>query len=104
MGPGETTTTIEAFEKKKKICGRDSFIDFCILGGITPENLDSIQAQVDAGVVGFKAGIYHIVLPMYPRLNDGVMLEALKKNAEAGSTIGVHAENDEMISYFDSFP
>jgi len=100
MGPGETTTTIEAFEKKKKVCERDSFIDFCILGGITPENLDSIQDQVDAGVVGFKAGIYHIVLPMYPRLNDGVLLEALKRNAEAGSTIGVHAENDEMISYF----
>ncbi len=100
MGPGETTTTIEAFAKKRKICERDSFIDFCVLGGITPENVENIQSLVDVGAVGFKAGIYDIVLPMYPRMNDGLMLDAFRKNAEVGSIIGVHAENDEMITHF----
>jgi len=100
MGPGETTTTVKAFETKRKVCERDSFIDFCLLGGITPQNIDKIQSLVDVGAVGFKAGIYHIVLPMYPRLEDGLMLDAFRANASAGSIIGVHAENDEMISYF----
>lgn len=94
-----TTTTAEAFEEKRKTCERDSFIDFCLLGGIIPGKLDEIPNLAKVGAVGFKAGIYDIVQPIFPRLTDGELLEAFKKIAEVDSIVGVHAENDEIISF-----
>ena len=63
-------------------CKQTSLIDFAILGGATADNLDELQKLANIGVVGFKIGMYDIVKPIFPRVNDAILLEAFKRVAK----------------------
>jgi len=89
------TTSAEAIEDKKRKVENDSIIDYAIYGGVTPESVDEIPAMHRAGAVGFKGAMFPTV--GFPRLDDASLLEAFRKVKEVGSTIGLHAENEEII-------
>ena len=94
-----TTTTTHALKEKKRLCKEQSLVDFALYGGALSTNLDDMPKLVEAGVVGFKTGLCDIVKSIFPRLNDAEILEVFKKVREIGSGVGVHAENDEIITY-----
>jgi len=94
-----TTTTTHALKEKKRLCKEQSLVDFALYGGALSTNLDDMPKLVEAGVVGFKTGLCDIVKSIFPRLNDAEILEVFKRVREIGSGVGVHAENDEIITY-----
>lgn len=95
------TTTVDRFNEKIKIGRAKSCVDFGLWGGVVPDNLDQISGLAQAGACAFKAFICSSD-PIYPMVDDGVMLEAMSRIGVLGKMIAVHAENQAIIEHFTS--
>lgn len=47
--------TAEAVKLKKKLLSQESFVDFCVWGGLTPQSIDHLEEMHRAGAISFKA-------------------------------------------------
>jgi dihydroorotase len=81
--------------KKAHLQGR-SFVDFGLYASLTPENLASIETLAEEGVVGFKS-FTALSASRTPIMDDGSMLEALKRVTDCGSFLALHAENQSIL-------
>jgi len=88
----------EAFDRKLEACRAKSFTDFGIWGGITPSNLDTMEELADRGVVGFKAFMSGSGIDDFGRADDLTLWRGMKKAAELGLIVSVHAESEELTS------
>ncbi len=88
----------ESFEGKAKAIEKKAYIDYGLWGGVTGHNLDKLTELRDKGVFAYKAFMCASD-PLFPMVSDGELLEAMKKIADMGGMIGLHAENDGIISY-----
>ncbi len=93
------TTTVARFEEKRSLAQQRSFVDFGLWGGLVPENLDEIIPIYHAGACGFKAFVCSSD-PLYPMIDDGALLEAMRRVREVGALIAVHAENQAIVDYY----
>ena len=93
------TTTVERFNEKIQIAKQKSFVDFGLWGGVVPDNLDEIEGLTLAGACFFKAFICSSD-PIYPMVDDGVMLRAMQKISACGKAIAIHAENQSIVECF----
>lgn len=92
------TTTVENLQRKRRVGEREALVDFALYGGEIQEEKDvlAIADLVNEGVVGFKITMGGETAVR----NDGIMFDALQRIAEAQSIATVHAENNQLLSYF----
>ena len=84
----------ESFAKKRAIAERESFVDFALWGGLVPGNLDQIEALRDCGVIGLKAFMSGSGIDDFPKVDTATLRAGMKRAAELGLLVAVHAEMD----------
>ncbi|HEY0188372.1 MAG TPA: dihydroorotase family protein [Cellulomonas sp.] len=83
---------------KTGIVEREAVVDVGLLGTLAPGGgWREAAAMVDAGVVGFKLSLYHTHPVRFPRIGHLDMLASMAEIRDAGSTLCVHAEDDEIV-------
>jgi len=87
------TTTVEAFDLKLGAMNRSSRVDFGLWGGLVPGNLNQLEALVERGVMGFKAFMCPSGIDEFPACDKRTLREGMKRIAELGSILLVHAED-----------
>lgn len=77
---------------------RRSVVDYGLWGGIVPANLGQLEELHAGGVVAAKAFMCHSGLDGYPGVDDASLYGALRRAAELGMIVGLHAESDGLTS------
>ena len=96
------TLDAESFDKKLRACTGRAFADFALWGGLTPNNLDQLEALAERGVVGFKAFMSASGIDDFLRCDDESLYRGMRTAARLGLPVAVHAENDGMTSALSS--
>jgi allantoinase len=86
----------ESFARKQACAKAKSVLDFALWGGLTPNNLDTMEELADAGAIGFKAFMSRSGTSDFSHSNALVLKRGMKIAAARGLPVGVHAEDDEM--------
>jgi allantoinase len=95
---GAPVTARAVLERKIERLERDAIVDVALLGTIRKKNgTREISGLVDGGVCGFKLSMFETDPERFPRIADGDLLEAFRLIGEAGLTVGVHAEDGDII-------
>ena len=76
--------------KAEAVAGK-SLVDYGLWGGIVPGNVDRLGELRDGGVVAAKAFMCHSGLDQYPGVDDAALSGALRRCAELGLIVGLHA-------------
>jgi allantoinase len=84
-------------EKVAAVADR-SVVDYGLWGGIVPSNLEHLAELRNGGVVAAKAFMCHSGLDGYPGVDDGALYEAMRRAAELGLIVGLHAESDALTT------
>ena len=87
------TTDVAAFDLKLEAMKRSSKVDFGLWGGLVPGNLDQLEPLVRRGVMGFKAFMCPSGIDEFPASDLATLREGMKRIAELGSILLVHAED-----------
>jgi allantoinase len=85
-----------SFDAKLRAAESSSFVDFAFWGGLTPNNLGSMEELAERGVVGFKAFMCDSGIEDFPAADDGTLFEGMRRAAALGLPIAVHAENEAL--------
>jgi allantoinase len=93
------TTTVERFQEKVARIAPKSYVDYGLWGGVVPDNLDDIEKLAAAGACAFKAFIVSSD-PLYPMVDDGVLLSAMLKVKPTGKLLAIHCENQAIIDFY----
>ncbi|MGA2379929.1 MAG: allantoinase AllB [Spirochaetia bacterium] len=72
--------------------------DFALWGGLTPDNIDHLEALAECGVVGFKAFMSGSGIEDFRRCDDDTLFRGMQIAARLGLPVAVHAENDGIVS------
>jgi len=91
------TGTLEALRMKQGIAARQAYIDYGIYGLLDENNIDQLEALIDAGVSGFKCFMGNTFGDL-PAPSDGAMLEGFEILARRGMRCTVHAENASIMA------
>jgi allantoinase len=75
-----------------------SVVDYGLWGGIVPANLGQLGELHAGGVVAAKAFMCHSGLDGYPGVDDAALYGALRRGAELGMIVGLHAESDGLTT------
>ena len=86
----------EGFARKEACAKEKSVLDFALWGGLTPDNLDTMEEMADAGAIGFKAFMSRSGTSDFSHSDARVLKRGMKIAAACGLPVGVHAEDDEM--------
>jgi allantoinase len=87
------TTTVEAFDLKLEAMQRSAGVAFGLWAGLVPDNLDQIEPLVRRGAMGFKAFMCPSGIEEFPACDKQTLREGMKRIAELGSILLVHAED-----------
>lgn len=75
-----------------------SRVDYALWGGLTPLNLDQMEALAARGVVGFKAFMSNSGIDDFPRSDDDTLREGMQRAVALGLPVAVHAEDEAMTA------
>lgn len=91
-------------EKIAEIPG-NAFVDVALHGTVKPGNRGEVIPElVDAGICGFKVSMFETDPNRFPRISNDELYEILQTARDSGVTVGVHAEDGEIIaSLIDQF-
>jgi allantoinase len=92
------TLDADSFDRKLEACAGRSHADFALWGGLTPDNLDQLEALAERGVVGFKAFMSGSGIDDFRRCDDESLHRGMKIAAKLSLPVAVHAENDGMTA------
>lgn len=84
----------DALNRKRAVAERKSCLDFALWGGLVPGNLDALEGLRDAGAVGLKAFMCSSGIESFPAVDEATLREGMKRAAELGMIVAVHAEDD----------
>ena len=87
-----------AFDLKVAAAKRSSLLDFGFWGGLVPGNVDRLEELANRGVVGFKAFMCPSGIDEFPACDEKTLREGMKRIAELGSILLVHAEDPSKLS------
>ncbi|MBY9079470.1 allantoinase AllB [Paenibacillus sp. HN-1] len=95
------TVTLEALRQKRHCAEGASYTDYAFWGGLMPGYLNELPLLAEAGVIGFKAfmsspGDEH--KDAFRRTDDDTLLEGMKRIAELGKVLALHAEHEPMVA------
>jgi allantoinase len=91
------TTDVAAFDLKLEAMKRSSKVDFGLWAGLVPGNLDQLEPLVRRGVMGFKAFMCPSGIDEFPATNEALLREGMKRIAQLGSILLVHAEDPSRL-------
>lgn len=102
-----TVVTAEILQERAAALENRSVIDFALLGGAGPGNLDDLEPMARAGAVGFKTFLHSapegredsIGLISAPRAAD--LLKVLEASVPTGLVNALHCEEDTLLELFD---
>ena len=102
---GNPITNPGAFQRKVKLIEEEAFVDVALLATLKKDgSKEMINPLLELGACGFKLSLFETDPERFPHIPDGVLWEILPILAEAGITVGFHAEDDELIfSLIDKF-
>jgi allantoinase len=92
------TTNRENFELKRAAAEASSLVDFGLWGGLVPGNLSDLETLRDCGVVGLKAFMCNSGIGDFPFVDAKTLGAGMRRAAELGLLVAVHAESEEMTS------
>src|SRR5205807_168678 len=88
----------EVLDRKIELLRREALVDVALLGTIRKTNgLGEIPGLIDGGACGFKLSMFETDPQRFPRIADGDLLAALRQIGQAGLSVGVHAEDGDII-------
>ncbi len=87
------TTTVEALDAKRAAARGKLAVDVAYWGGAVPENLGSLRALADAGVVGFKCFLSPSGIDEFGHLDADQLERCLAELAAFDGLLIVHAED-----------
>lgn len=99
------TSTVEAFEAKRKLAESRAIVDFGLYAGAGSENIEEITKLADAGAVAFKTFLAKLAPDRVAEmkgliiLEDGSFIDILREVKKTGLMVCVHAENKEINEY-----
>ena len=89
----------DLFKVKKELAQEKSIIDFGILGGMVPQNLDYLGELKKCGVIGFKGFMSNSGIKEFSHLDDNSLFDGLKIVSELNSVVMLHAESEVITSH-----
>ncbi len=91
--------TIDAagFDLKLEAAKAGSLVDFCLWGGLVPDNLDQLEPLSERGVIGFKAFMANSGVEDFPCVDEGALRAGMKRAASLNQIVAVHAESETMV-------
>jgi allantoinase len=90
------TGSLEALAMKQA-SAQAAYVDYGIYGLLDENNIDQLEALIDAGVTGFKCFMGN-TFGNLPAPSDGAMLEGFEILARRGIRCTVHAENPSIMA------
>jgi len=99
------TSTVDAFQIKRRIAEQKAVVDFGLYGGAGITNLEQIPRLAEAGAVAFKTFLHE---PYPDRVaefqgiyatDDGALLDIFRAVERTGLVQCVHAENNGIIEH-----
>ncbi len=91
------TLDAPSFAAKLSACRGAARTDFALWGGLTPDNLEHLEALAECGVVGFKAFMAGSGISDFRCCDDAALYRGMRIAARLGLPVAVHAENDAMV-------
>ncbi|MEO1237207.1 MAG: allantoinase AllB [Planctomycetota bacterium] len=88
----------EAFDAKADAGRAHSRCDFALWGGLTPANLDHLEALAERGVVGFKAFMCDSGIDDFLAADDDTLHAGMTTAAKLGLPVAVHAESQAITA------
>lgn len=93
------TTSAHAFDEKRQLTDEKSLINAYLWGGLTPDNLNQLEALLAKGVIGFKAFMSNSGIDDFSAVDDYTLYRGMDILAKHGAIVAVHAENDEITTH-----
>lgn len=92
--------TGEALREKISGIAGSCHLDYALFGGYLDSDPEEMTAMAEAGASAFKLFTGGVAPPgMYPGVDDGQLLDALRRVAELDSIVTVHSENAFMVDF-----
>ena len=86
------TLDAPSFAAKLAACSKAARTDFALWGGLTPDNLDQLEALADCGVAGYKAFMSGSGIEDFRRCDDEDLYRGMRSPPAGGLPVAVHAE------------
>jgi allantoinase len=86
------TTTVAAFEAKRKAASGQCHVDWMAWGGVVSDNQGHIESLATAGVAGFKCFLIHPGIDGFTMVTEPELRAGLPHVARTGLPLLVHAE------------
>lgn len=87
-----------SFDEKVGLAAEKSYADFALWGGLVPGNLHCLEQLAQRGVIGFKAFMSNSGIEDFSRVDEAVLKEGMKRAAQLGKLVAVHAESEVITS------
>ena len=87
------TCDAASFDRKLEAARASSLVDFALFGGLVPGNVERLEELAERGVAGFKAFMSTTGTLDFEAADDLTLYEGMRKAAELGLPVLVHAEN-----------
>jgi allantoinase len=95
---GAPVNSRAVLERKIEHLHKTAVVDVALLGTIRKSGgVGEIPGLVEGGVCGFKLSMFETDPERFPRIADGDLLEAFRVVRQAGLTLGLHAEDGDII-------
>ncbi|HKF15936.1 MAG TPA: allantoinase AllB [Candidatus Dormibacteraeota bacterium] len=98
LNSSPVTVDEEAFELKLRAANAWSLVDFGFWGGLVPGKLRHVEVLARKGVLGFKAFMCDSGIAEFPAADDMTLCEGMRRCADVGLPVLVHAENTALVS------
>ncbi len=98
LNSSPVTVDAPSFGAKLELMRQKSVTDFALWGGLTPQNLGSLEELAHCGVIGFKAFMSNSGLSEFDHVDDLTLLDGMRTAARLGLPVAVHAESDPLTS------
>jgi allantoinase len=86
----------ESFDAKLAAGREKSLTDFGLWGGLTPNNLNTLDELADRGVIGFKAFMCDSGIDEFAWADDYTLYRGMVMAEARGLIVAVHAENNAL--------
>lgn len=91
-------TTAKLFDRKVAKAAPNAYVDYCLWGGLIPDNFKELKGMDEKGCVAFKSFIGP-VSPDYSPLSYGQVYEAMQIIKEFDGRAGFHCEDFSTIKW-----
>lgn len=98
LNSSPVTTTVEAFDEKRRLMDEKSRVNGYLWGGLVPKNLNNLEALAERGVIGFKAFMSNSGIDEFQAADDATIYKGMQILSPLGKILAVHAENDTITS------